>query len=171
MRMEITLNERVMLANQYRMLEKLYPGEEKKYAKYVTILENGYTEQYSELVDSFCKEFPIEDCAEVSEIFLMFRMLDNARELVPEDSDIDPRQLKFQGFDATEESEQFRYAQFLLNEAERWIESKIEDVNSHHANLPVYRLMVRRWKQSAKPHHLTGADVVRIVTDMHASRL
>ena len=41
-----TLEQRLILINQYKILEKLYPEDAKTYARYQEILNKGYTLHY-----------------------------------------------------------------------------------------------------------------------------
>jgi uncharacterized protein YfbU (UPF0304 family) len=51
--MELTLKDRLVLANQYRILAALYPGEAAHFEKCREAVENGYALDYGELTPEF----------------------------------------------------------------------------------------------------------------------
>ena len=52
----LTLKERLLLANQYLILEKLYPDEAEHYAELRKVVERGYALEYIDLVEQFSEE-------------------------------------------------------------------------------------------------------------------
>ena len=50
MDLQPTLEQRLILINQYKILEKLYPEEAETYSQHREILEEGYTLHYNDLI-------------------------------------------------------------------------------------------------------------------------
>ena len=72
--MNFTLKERLILANQYSILEKLSEDEDdaKHYAQMRTIVQDGLTLEYGDLYSGFEKEELTEQqCHEVIDILDM----------------------------------------------------------------------------------------------------
>ena len=161
--MDLDLKDRIILANQYRILEKLNPDEADHYAQNVKILESGYALDYARFGEHFSEEMSVDDCREVRDILDMYRSLKNAYSELTDKNGIDPTDWDFRGFDGNDEGSQFSYASFLIEVQGRWRESKIPDINSHWPTLNRYRRMLKEWHASEEKHSLTGEDVRRIL--------
>ena len=68
--MKLTKAERLILFNQFRLLESLYPEETRDCQNACEILQSGYSLEYDSLV-SFGEETPEETAREVIEILNM----------------------------------------------------------------------------------------------------
>lgn len=163
--MKFTTTERLLLINQFRILEKLDPQEADGYAKMAEILECGYTREYPSLVDWFSEELSSEACEEVIDILDMHRSLYHAYDQIEDKSGISARDIQFRGFDGNNEHGYLSYADFLINRMGHWQESKNDgdNLNSHHSTLDRYRLMLQRWKVCSKSHELTREDILQII--------
>src|ERR1700722_14251477 len=109
-KLKLTKTERVILANQYRLLEILVPDESDYFAQRREIVEKGYPIHYSEIDQWFYDEMEPEASREILDILNMFRALTNAaaRKLTV------GAKLRFRGFDGNEESSEFAYVTFLV---------------------------------------------------------
>ena len=72
--MKLTKAERLILFNQFRLLESLYPEETRDCQNACEILQSGYALEYDSLV-SFGEETPEETAREVIDILSMYRRL------------------------------------------------------------------------------------------------
>lgn len=118
----LTVVERQILANQFRILSKFgndLPGFETK----IAILENGYTERYYEVFDVDPEEIPIEICEETTQILYMFRRIATAIGALSEieKSALDLDKLKFEGFDARRDPH-YHYMNFMMDSMNLWPE-------------------------------------------------
>ncbi len=161
----LTLKERLLLANQYLILEKLYPDEAEHYAELRKVVERGYALEYIDLVEQFSEELSKEDCLEVHDILDMHRALHDAYGRLEDKSGINADEIRFQGFDANEETRQYVYVGFLLHDQKRWSESNRDDLNKPWRALPRYRKMLTKWGRSADRYHLIREDIVRIISE------
>src|ERR1700681_1129142 len=140
--MEFTKTERLILANQFRILQHLLPEEADYYQQAVEILESGYAFEYGTLVQAFSQELTEDECKEVMEILDMHRLLRDAMARLEDQTDIDERTVAFRGFDVHHETQHMGYARFLIHEQGKWEEFRHVDLNSHYPALPFYRTMV-----------------------------
>jgi uncharacterized protein YfbU (UPF0304 family) len=161
--MKLTKVERLTLLNQYRILEKVDPDNASFYGQVCEILRSGYTLDYGlELMTGVDPDEMSEDeCHEVRDILDLYRALKKAHRELPEGT-ISSKDAEFPGFDGNEESKHFAYARFLIEDQNKWGESKA--VNSHWPHLGKYRAMVAEWKESAQKWELTAEDVKRILS-------
>lgn len=157
--MQLTKTERLILSNQYRILEKLYPDEAEQFAIHRTAIENGFAPHYEpEFLDDELSE---EGCREVRDILEMHQQLKTAYERLDDISDVEQYLVKFEGFDGNNESKQLRYAQYFINELGRYPE--LDANNSHALSLDRYRKMLQEWNASSDKRQLTKEDIVRII--------
>src|SRR6266550_8148719 len=77
-KLKLTKTERVILANQYRLLEVLVPDEADYFAQRREIVEKGYAIHYSEIDQWFYEEMEPEASREILDILNMFRAISNA---------------------------------------------------------------------------------------------
>lgn len=77
--MDLTRQQRWMLANQYLILEKLYPENADHYERARTVLENGFELSYDWYIPHIAERTMSEDaCKEVIAILDMFSVLERS---------------------------------------------------------------------------------------------
>jgi hypothetical protein len=166
--MDLSLTERVIIANQFKILEKLYPDEAEYYSNYRKALECGYKLHYADIVENFYDEMSEEDCREVIDILDMYRALTYSYNRLPDKAGIDERDIHFDGFDGNEETSQYLYAQYFIVDLDRFKEltygQKHPDLNSHGHRLQKYRTMLEVWKSFNDRHNL-NPDQIRAILD------
>lgn len=139
----LTIVERQILANQFKILSKITDQNE-EYEVKIEILENGYTEQYYEIFEVDTEEIPVEICEETSQILNMFRRINNALDTLSEEEkeDLDLKKLKFEGFDAHNDTHYY-YMNFMVKKMHLWREYKSENLNSQSSfSILKYRKML-----------------------------
>ena len=144
----LTITERQILANQFRILSKLEDDTE-YYEKRAEIVENGYTGQYGEvfLVDQEETDYNI--CRETHDILNMFRYISNSiPNLTDEEREsLNLDKLTFKGFDANND-EHYHYASFMIEKLGKWAEHKEMYLNSHNSmTISAYRKMLPVYKK------------------------
>jgi uncharacterized protein YfbU (UPF0304 family) len=163
--MKLSMAERLILANQYRILSALEP-KESAHLQAVEILQRGYRGFYNELIGWFDPDEMTEDeCAEVIDILSMFRLLNYSYRKLEDTAGIDAEKIRFKGFDANEEPKQYSLLVFMVEQQRKWGELKSTELNSHWPVLNGYRRMVHRWEQNAKASELTKAQILSIIAD------
>jgi uncharacterized protein YfbU (UPF0304 family) len=162
--MELTKFERLILRNQFRILEKLDPNSARQSQAACDILQHGYSLEYDTLAAFSSDDVPRATCEEVRDILDLYRALKKALKELPVGS-LTPEDATFKGFDGNEEGEHFGYAVFLIETQGKWGESKTSELNSHSPMLHKYRPMVERWKKCSNKWDLTVADVTSILNN------
>lgn len=150
-RLSLNYKERILLANQYRILEVLCPDEADSYRERYEVVAKGFELHYSELhVDVVRVGLTYEECEEVMDILEMFSDLKFGYDNLTDKANIDyTNGIEFKGFYANTEGPQLVYAKFLIHQQERWQELIADrprfDLNSHANLLGMYRRMVLVW--------------------------
>jgi uncharacterized protein len=145
--MKLSKLDRLMLINQYTILEKLDPDDEThKYNKDVLI--NGYTHEYDELVEWIHDEVPEEASKEVWDILQMYRSINFSYMSLEDKGELSKDDVRFEGFDGNNETSYMAYARFVIHQMDRYDELKNEhnDYNTHSPSLGKYRRMLRVWE-------------------------
>jgi uncharacterized protein YfbU (UPF0304 family) len=160
--MRLSKIERVLLAEQYRILAKIDPDNAELYAHNCKVLENGYELYFDSLDERFKAGVSRERCIEVLRILTMFDALDESYRRIKGDSAIRPEAIRFRGFDKDDEEDLLGYAQFVLYDEGQFSTLKREDLNSGSSMLAIYRRMLREWDKSREKNRLTEDDMQRI---------
>lgn len=164
--MELSVKDRLILINQFLILEKLYPESALPYSRLITALKEGYALSYHSMDDWIDPEgLDLAQCREVHEILEMFRALTLSLGRLKDRSGIDEGAVAFDGFDGHEEAKLMGYARFVLDDEERFPELRPgagDDFNSHRPMLDRYRRMLREWRACADRANLTRDDIRRI---------
>ncbi|UQD57446.1 YfbU family protein [Flavobacterium sp. K5-23] len=129
----ISLIERQLLANQFKILSKIDPTEKRNEAK-IEILEKGYTGRYFELFDITIEEIPFTICDETEQILNMYRRIATTMETL---SDVDKENINentiaFEGFDANNDPH-YHYMRFMVEKLNLWEEYRGVLLNSHNS--------------------------------------
>lgn len=165
--MELSKKDRLIIANQLKILAKLYPSESNEYENQRKAIESGYTLNYSGIFDSIYDEMPKEKCQEVIDILNMYRAITFSFQELNNNSGIDDYYLKFQGFDGNDETDQYSYTCYFIINLNRFQELKYgleyPDLNSHSPMLEKYRRMFKVWKECDDKNQLTEKDILNLV--------
>lgn len=162
--MDLSKSERLILSNQYRILENLYPEEAKTFAQHRKIVEDGYTLNYEEIITQIFDELNHDECREVLDILDMHHALHQSAQSLDNQQGIS---IQFDGFDGNNETKQMAYTRFYIDELHRFTEltqiAQSSDYNSHHPTLRRYRLMLDEWNNCADKNNLTREEIQRIL--------
>ena len=166
--MELDKKERLILVNQLKILEKLYPDEASYYAQHRKALEEGYSLHYRWLIENIDDEMSNDDCREVLDILDMFRAITFANRELSDDEKLQEREIRFEGFDGNNETKQMSYTRFFIADLGRYKELRDEpefdDFNSHGRRLDKYQRMLSVWQSLPDKHDLTKDEIVQILT-------
>lgn len=158
----LTKQERLALVNQFRILQGLHKDDSylaKHYQRLEEIVQRGYENLYHEIFDSMWKPMPNEDSEEVISILCLHRALYDSLGSVPNPAELE--RVKFQGFDANNESEYLSFARFFTADGDRF--SEIQIFNSHCPTLARYRKMLAEWNRLGNNPRLSKAQVESIL--------
>lgn len=151
--MKLSQVERLMLSNQFKILERLYPEEKEFFEEDRKAIEEGYVIHYKEILDRFVSpdELSEEASREVLDILSMYRSITFSYEdLSIEEKEEFSRKydIKFEGFDANDpyEIKLLMYTRYFIVDKERFQEllnnKEYPDFNSHRQMLGKYRRML-----------------------------
>lgn len=162
--MDLSESERIILSNQYKILEQLYPDEAETHKKNREIIDNGYTLNYKEVSPLIDGELSNRECNEVLEILAMHSVLHFSYQGLDDKEGIT---IRFSGFDGNKETKQMAYARFYINELQEYTELieivQSPDFNSHCPTLQLYRLMLDEWEKCTDKNNLTRDEINRII--------
>ncbi len=157
---KLDFKDRIILANQCRILQKVDPDNESEYRRALEILDNGYESEYGTIGGILIEPVPENVCEEVHSILGLYRSLSNGYKQLSDKTGIDAKDVEFRGFDGNNESDHLSYAQFLASEG-KYEESRV--VNSHSQVLGMYRRMLAEFEQAEPKYPLEKADIQRIL--------
>lgn len=140
---QLTVTERLILANQYRILSNL--EEDEKHSFRAEILENGYEVLYHEIFHGMYDPFPREAGREIHEILTMFRMIDNAKGRLTESQKEQVERLNFVGFDHHGEGKEYLFLMFLIEQANLYQELRGRNLEPIGDRLPEYRRLLQAY--------------------------
>jgi uncharacterized protein YfbU (UPF0304 family) len=156
--MDLTITERIIIANQFKILAKLYPEDAVRYIHFREALENGYKLHYAEIVKPYKNEMPEEECMEVINILDMYSALTHSYNRLQETTGVNGDEILFDGFDSNDETHQYLYANYVIKDLERFSilisGQSSPDLNSHSKRLGKYRKMLSVWKSYNKEYNL-----------------
>lgn len=150
---ELTLTklERILLANQLRILEALYPDEASQLGVQREGLERGYEMLYDwgfeNVYDGEDKMTP-EESKEVWDTMDMFDAIERS---TPDGLDLgEYRFAKFAGYDGNNESKFMSFARFTVERLERFQYLPMQRRGYWNSHMPVrdlYRRMLEAWRE------------------------
>jgi uncharacterized protein len=173
----LSIKERLMLANQYRVLAVVTEDKETadSYRRHGEALESGYELHYRDLVQNFADGMSQDLSIEVLDILAMYDDLAYSFKQLKSNEGIKENDVRFFGFDENYESDQFRYAHYVLDEHERFVNlqanNKRYGVNSHAPMLARYRRMLSVWRdQQRMPQPLSAVGIKAILASGSAKK-
>jgi uncharacterized protein YfbU (UPF0304 family) len=159
----LTKAERLLLINQHRILEKLYPQDAAAHAHTRDALERGFPISYPAEIDEALSEREAQEVLDVLSMYLAITRAVNA--LASDDALRTNHNAQFQGFDGNYEGNHFAYAQYCIKQPDKWDELKGQSgdrFNSHEPMLPTYLAMLEVWA-SLRANPLTREGLQRIL--------
>lgn len=138
---------RLSLANQYKILAKLYPEEAEHYNHCETVLRRGFVNHYSDLTEWIDDEMPTTESRHVLDVLQMFSDLSVSYHELSDKDGIDPHDIRFPGFDGNEESAHLDYATYFIDDMKRFQSiSRGGGYNSHFPTRGMYSRMLEVWQ-------------------------
>lgn len=162
--MKLSRTDRWILANQYRIMAKLYPESAAAYQDNAVALERGYTHAIERAGEHIVRDdTDHHESAEVDEILAMFNEVQRSYRTLDDRFGIDEGRVQFAGFDGETEGDYLGYAHFVIVRENRYpILATARDLNTHAPMLPHYRRMLASWKSRGRDD-LSRDDIVAIV--------
>lgn len=147
--MKLTKTERLILANQNKILSFLDIDNSENHLYKAEIAEKGYEGLYDSLFGNIHEGIGEDICNETHEILTMYRVINNCiADLKDEQKKtMDLKKISFVGFDANNDSHYF-FMKFLVEKSNLYDEYKAVP-NSHSiASLPKYKKMLAQYKKA-----------------------
>lgn len=166
--MDLTNFERLSLINQFKILEKLYPEEQRYYSNHRQALEEGYKLHYNWIFEHMWDEMSEDECKEVVNILDMYRAITFSAEKLKDIKNIQEHYwLQFRGFDGNNETSQMAYCRYFIKELDRFGEltygKEYADFNSHMPSLPKYQKMLQVWNSLDEKHDLNQETLLKVL--------
>lgn len=165
--MNLTKVERIIISNQFMILEKLYPEDANYYSTRRKALECGYKIHYDDIGEGYFDEMSEDESREVIDILDMYRALTFSYQRLQDKDGIDEEDIHFDGFDGNDEIRQYLYAQYFILDLDRFEELKYgrehPDLNSHANRLNKYRAMLPVWKSFPDRFNLSSEQIRTIL--------
>ncbi len=171
--MNLSKIQRLFLYNQYLILKKLYPDEAEIFSKFCKILSEGYTREYSNMLEIFDEEMSEEKCKEVYDILDMYNSLNISYDGLSDKSGIVKERIQFPGFDGNFEGDQYKYALYLIDYLGRYenlreSKDKFDFLNSHSRYMDKYRAMLKVWKSfPVEKRYELNAQQIQEILEAH----
>ncbi|MCY4259964.1 MAG: YfbU family protein [Rhodobacteraceae bacterium] len=164
----LTKVERLMLINQFRILEALGPDETSSYAEQRTILEDGYESYYDWKV--FGQILSPTSCEEGTEVLDTLTMFDAIRNSLPEGASVDDYpHSRFNGYSGNEETKSMAFARFSIEGLGKFSSLPLRETdpwNSHFPMREVYGRMLAEWRKVPETDRFDmSEDQLRSVMD------
>jgi len=145
--MKINKKDRILLLNQYKILDVLDKENSQHYRELIEILENGYEIFYSMVDEWVSEDMPASEGKFVLRVLGLYRMLENFKQEVPNSKVISHVYSYFRGFDGNNESEYMAFCRFLIEKQYKFQEQrqyfiKNDNMNSHTPMIPKYSRML-----------------------------
>lgn len=160
----LTKTERLILHNQYTILNKLLPDEH--YDRAAEAVWNGYNLDLP--LRNMSDPLPEEDASFVENVLDMFSELNASYKILHDDekSKIDPWKIQFHGFDANNENTLYGYLLYINSGTEFEGILKGNDCDSHCPTIRRYREMLDKYKQlpEMRMGRLTFQQIVDIIS-------
>jgi uncharacterized protein YfbU (UPF0304 family) len=162
---KLSKKDRLILANQFKILERLYPAEASYYEEHRTALEEGYELHYSWMFEHIFDGVTEAECRRVLDIMQMYSQMHFAYRDLDDKSEINPDDVVFKGFDGNGETSLMAYARYFMYTLNRFAELHREgdDLNTHYPTFRKYDSMLRAWNESETKYELTKEDLIRII--------
>ena len=129
------------------------------------ILQHGYEQEYHKVFNPIWGEgIRKEDCRFVMDVLDMHKALQVSYAALGDKEGIDPKDLRFSGFDGNHETELMSYTEYLRDEGERWKEELTNaPMNSHTRRREFYTRMMQPWEETKDKWNLTNEEIKRIL--------
>ena len=166
--MYLSIKERLIIANQLKILEKLYPEEAKGYSEHRKAIEHGFKLHYSWLTECLHEEMPEAESREVLDILAMYSAITFSYKKAEDKEGLEESKIKFHGFDGNNEGNQFGYALYFIVDLGRYTEltggAEYPDLNSHgRIEIDDYKKMLNIWNQYEDKSSLTIAQIKELL--------
>lgn len=163
----ISLTERLILAQQSRILAAVDPKQREDHVFVAEVFENGFTNYYGDAFTVITPEFGEQDTDYVSKIMgIYFDIQYSYYHKLTEEERKEVGSVAFPGFDGNDTQDIYRaqFARFCMKHG-RYESLKCmgSDLNSHMTVGHKYRAMIRRYEEMGSPRELTADQIKNVM--------
>ena len=162
--MEMTATQRLILANQYKLMSLLEPANVAKYQRLETIVKGGFALELKELDKEF-SDLSESECRAVLDTLEMYHALQVSYNNLGDKSSLTPHRLQFAGYCAVREKKYLNYLRFITG-----VEGKYQEfMRCEHgcdSQTPMwdkYSKMLEVWRSCPHEYHLSMAEIQKIL--------
>lgn len=163
---DLSLKDRLMLSNQYMILELLDKERATEHGEHRRVLTRAQETHYVTLLEDFSKALNLDVTREVMDILAMFTRLRLSYDHLDGETSIAEESIEFSGFNPEFEAEALSCAQFYMEKLgrHRWLRDEgIRSIESAVPMLDVYRRMLSAWEDIGMSKVLSEAEIAEIV--------
>ncbi len=172
--MDLTKIERLIIANQLKILQNQDPDDSEGYNDQIKVLENGYALHYDDIFTGISEGLSEDECQEVLAILKMrealiysfYALKDNGADL----GNLTEEDFRFRGFSGNEETSQMSYTQYFIHDLGRYNiftdGNPKNDFNSHFPMLDIYNKQVCLWKDKYQGHRGLTAEMITDILEV-----
>jgi len=163
---DLSQKDRLMLANQYRILELLDQENAGQHAMHREVLTGAMETHYVTLLDDFSNDLNIDVSREVMDILAMFTRLRLSYDHLGGAVSVDEQEIEFSGFHPQFENEMLNFARFFVRKLGRhpWLsEAGDSALESPVPMLDIYRRMLTVWNSIGMSKVLSPDEIREIV--------
>ena len=143
---DLSLTERLILANQFQILAALKPSEADDYNHLVEIAKRGFALEYPSFFTDFDREgLTREQCEYVRDVLDMFWNLQDSYDQLANKGTLKESDVIFPGFDGNNENSLLQYAKLQLQHGFQEFRHKA-GLNSHFPTAHEYPAMLKRYE-------------------------
>lgn len=162
--MEMTATQRLILANQYKLMGLLDSQNSSKYQRLEAIVKGGFALELKELDKEF-SDLSENECQIVLDTLEMYHALQVSYNNLNDKSALTPHRLQFAGYCAVREKKYLNYLRFITG-----VEGKYQEfMRCEHgcdSQVPMwdkYTRMLDTWRECPHGYHLSMTEIQNIL--------
>lgn len=162
--MEMTSTQRLILANQYKLMGLLDPNNTKKYQRLEAIVKGGFSLELKELDKEFF-DISETECRTVLGTLEMYNALQVSYNNLTDKSAVSSHRLQFPGYCAVREKKYLNYLRFITGVEGRYQEFMrcAHGCDSQTPMWDKYGNMLAVWRACPHEYHLSVVEIQNIL--------
>lgn len=162
--MEMTSTQRLILANQYKLMGLLDPTNAQKYQRLEAIVKGGFGLELKELDKDF-SDISETECRIVLDTLEMYHALQVSYNNLADKSSLNAHRLQFAGYCAVREKKYLNYLRFVTSESSKYQEFMrcAHGCDSQTPMWDKYLKMLDVWRSCPHEYHLSMAEIQKII--------
>ena len=162
--MEMSSTQRLILANQYKLMALLDSQNAKQYQRMETIVRGGFALELKELDKDF-SDISEQECKTVLDTLEMYNALQVSYNNLADKSALNPHRLQFVGYCAVREKKYLNYLRFITATEGKYQEF-MQCEHGCDSQTPMwdkYIKMLDAWRSCPHEYHLSMEEILKIL--------